>query len=48
MTQTANAATTTIPEQMRASVLTGVKTLNIETNFPQDWVEMGYPADASR
>ncbi len=30
MTQTANAATTTIPEHMRASVLTGVKTLNIE------------------
>ncbi|HKN45691.1 MAG TPA: alcohol dehydrogenase catalytic domain-containing protein, partial [Propionibacteriaceae bacterium] len=30
MTQTATAATTTIPEDMRASVLTGVKTLSIE------------------
>jgi hypothetical protein len=30
MTQTATATRTTIPERMRASVLTGVKTLSIE------------------
>jgi hypothetical protein len=30
MTQTATTFTTTIPERMRASVLTGVKTLSIE------------------
>ena len=30
MTQTATAPTTTIPDRMRASVLTGVKTLSIE------------------
>ena len=30
MTQTATATSSTIPERMRASVLNGVKTLNIE------------------
>ena len=30
MTQTRSATTTTIPERMRASVLTGVKALSIE------------------
>ena len=30
MTQTATATSTTIPERMRASVLTGVKTLSVE------------------